>query len=137
MPTPAQPPAFSIASTDTQRVEDALALIAPKWTTWTTQTLAQQGHPMRVRDVAARLPFVSEQLVAKRLAAMHADGLVTRVAATATGRRTSSARSASRWHRCTALCRTGPWPTCRSARWPERNGSRTPRGVCIFGIRPP
>ncbi len=33
---------------------------------------------MRVRDVAARLPFVSEQFVGKRLATMHADGLVTR-----------------------------------------------------------
>ncbi|MGW9115476.1 winged helix-turn-helix transcriptional regulator [Streptomyces sp. NPDC055663] len=33
---------------------------------------------MRVRDVAARLPFVSEQFVGKRLAAMHTDGLVVR-----------------------------------------------------------
>ncbi|MGW5366742.1 winged helix-turn-helix transcriptional regulator [Streptomyces sp. NPDC004009] len=33
---------------------------------------------MRVRDVAARLPFVSEQFVGKRLAQMHDDGLVTR-----------------------------------------------------------
>ncbi|MYT17829.1 transcriptional regulator, HxlR family [Streptomyces sp. SceaMP-e96] len=79
MPTPVHPSARSIGSVDTQRVEDALALIAPKWTTWTAQTLAQQGHPMRVRNVAARLPFVGEQLVAKRLAVMHADGLVTRV----------------------------------------------------------
>lgn len=78
MPTPAQPSASSIGSVDAQRVEDALSLIAPKWTTWSAQTLAQQGRPMRVRDVAARLPFVSEQLVGKRLAQMHADGLVTR-----------------------------------------------------------
>ncbi|MEV0914223.1 winged helix-turn-helix transcriptional regulator [Streptomyces sp. NPDC049967] len=69
----------SINSVDAQRVEDALSLIAPKWTNWSAQTLAQQGRPMRVRDVAARLPFVSEQLVGKRLAQMHADGLVTRV----------------------------------------------------------
>jgi DNA-binding HxlR family transcriptional regulator len=33
---------------------------------------------MRVRDVAARLPFLNEQFVGKRLAQMHADGLVTR-----------------------------------------------------------
>ncbi|MFJ1548740.1 winged helix-turn-helix transcriptional regulator [Streptomyces sp. NPDC088246] len=78
MSTPAQPSASSIGSVDAQRVEDALSLIAPKWTTWSAQTLAQQGHPMRVRDVAARLPFVSEQLIGKRLAQMHADGLVTR-----------------------------------------------------------
>ncbi|WP_432075760.1 winged helix-turn-helix transcriptional regulator [Streptomyces wuyuanensis] len=52
--------------------------MGPKWTTWSVMTMAQESRPMRVRDVAARLPFVSEQLVGKRLAAMHADGLVTR-----------------------------------------------------------
>ncbi|MFD9427312.1 MULTISPECIES: helix-turn-helix domain-containing protein [unclassified Streptomyces] len=78
MSIPVQPPALSIGTVDAQRVEDALSLIAPRWTTWSAQTLAQQGHPMRVRDVAARLPFISEQLVGKRLATMHADGLVTR-----------------------------------------------------------
>lgn len=61
-----------------QRVEDALSLIAPKWTTWVVQTLAQQHQPMRVREIARHLPFVSEPLVGKRLAQMHADGLVTR-----------------------------------------------------------
>ncbi|NBE51643.1 winged helix-turn-helix transcriptional regulator [Streptomyces boluensis] len=79
MRTSAQPPAFSIGSVDAQRVEDALARIGPKWTAWSAMTLAaQKGRPMRVRDVAARLPFVSEQFVGKRLATMHADGLVTR-----------------------------------------------------------
>ncbi|MET9086112.1 winged helix-turn-helix transcriptional regulator [Streptomyces sp. NPDC004237] len=78
MSTPVQPSTSQIGSVDAQRVEDALSLIAPKWTTWSAQTLAQQGRPMRVRDVAARLPFVSEQFVGKRLAQMHADGLVTR-----------------------------------------------------------
>ncbi|MFF3973232.1 winged helix-turn-helix transcriptional regulator [Streptomyces rubiginosohelvolus] len=34
--------------------------------------------PTRVRDVAAQLPFVSEQFVGKRLATMHADGLLIR-----------------------------------------------------------
>ncbi|GGN51349.1 hypothetical protein GCM10012285_41370 [Streptomyces kronopolitis] len=78
MPTPAQPPTFSIGSLDAQRVEDALSLIAPKWSTWSAQTLAQQGRPMRVREVAARLPFISQQLVAQRLATMRSDGLVSR-----------------------------------------------------------
>lgn len=81
MSTPVQPATSQIGSVDAQRVEDALSLIAPKWTTWSAQTLAQQGGPMRVRDVAARLPFVSEQFVGKRLAQMHADGLVTRAGA--------------------------------------------------------
>lgn len=80
MSASSQSSAASIGSVDAQRVEDAFSLIAPKWTTWSAQTLAQQGSPMRVRDVATRLPFVSEQLVGKRLAQMHADGLVTRAA---------------------------------------------------------
>lgn len=79
MSAPPQSSAASIGSVDAQRVENALSLIAPKWTTWSAQTLAQQGSPMRVRDVAAKLPFVSEQLVGKRLAQMHADGLLTRI----------------------------------------------------------
>ncbi|MFD7070608.1 winged helix-turn-helix transcriptional regulator [Streptomyces sp. NPDC059913] len=78
MPTPAQPPAFSFESIDAQRVEDALDRIGPKWTTWSTMVLAQENRPMRVRDVSAQLPFVSEQTVSKRLATMHADGLVAR-----------------------------------------------------------
>ncbi|WP_329307115.1 winged helix-turn-helix transcriptional regulator [Streptomyces sp. NBC_01260] len=78
MPAPVQPPVFSIGSIDAQRVEDALSLIGPKWTAWSAMTLAQENRPMRVRDVAARLPFISEQFVSKRLATMHADGLVIR-----------------------------------------------------------
>ncbi|SCD72538.1 winged helix-turn-helix transcriptional regulator [Streptomyces sp. PpalLS-921] len=78
MPTAGLPPTFSIASVDAQRVEEALARIGPKWTTWTAMTLAQVNGPVRVRDVAAQLPFVSEQFVGKRLATMHADGLVVR-----------------------------------------------------------
>lgn len=78
MHTTTQPSAAPIGSYDAQRIEDALSLLAPRWTTWTAQTLAQQNTPMRVRAVAAQLPFVSEQLVGKRLAQMQADGLVTR-----------------------------------------------------------
>ncbi|MEU6172736.1 winged helix-turn-helix transcriptional regulator [Streptantibioticus parmotrematis] len=68
----------SAVPVDAQRIEDALSLLAPRWTTWTTQTLAQHNAPMRVREVASRLPFLNEQLVGKRLAQMHTDGLVIR-----------------------------------------------------------
>ncbi|MFE2498410.1 winged helix-turn-helix transcriptional regulator [Streptomyces scopuliridis] len=78
MSTTVQPSAASIGSVDSQRVEDALSLIAPKWTTWVAQTLAHEGRPMRVREVSAKLPFIGEQFLSKRLAQMHADGLVTR-----------------------------------------------------------
>ncbi|MFF9794869.1 hypothetical protein [Streptomyces bacillaris] len=64
MPTAGRPPTFSIASIDAQHVEESLARIGLKWTTWTAMTLAQVNGPMRVRDVAAQLPFVSEQFSA-------------------------------------------------------------------------
>ncbi len=78
MSAPVQLPAFSIGSVDAQRIVDALSLMEPKWTAWSAMTLAQEDRPTRVRDVAVRLPFVSEQFVGKRLATMHADGSVTR-----------------------------------------------------------
>ncbi|MGV9790998.1 winged helix-turn-helix transcriptional regulator [Streptomyces sp. NPDC003435] len=78
MSAPAQLPNVSIGPIDAQRVEDALARIGPKWTTWSAITLGKENRPMRVRDVAAQLPFVVETSVSKRLATMHADGLVTR-----------------------------------------------------------
>ncbi|MGW4290409.1 winged helix-turn-helix transcriptional regulator [Streptomyces sp. NPDC004673] len=78
MSAPAQLPNVSIGPIDAQRVEDALARIGPKWTTWSAMTLGKENRPMRVRDVAAQLPFVVETSVSKRLATMHADGLVTR-----------------------------------------------------------
>ncbi|MFI5917818.1 winged helix-turn-helix transcriptional regulator [Streptomyces anulatus] len=78
MSTSTKPPSFPIGAVDAQRVGDALSLMGPKWTAWSAMTLAQESRPMRIRDVAAQLPFVSEQLIGKRLARMHADGLVTR-----------------------------------------------------------
>ncbi|MFD6345014.1 winged helix-turn-helix transcriptional regulator [Streptomyces roseolus] len=71
-------PVFPTDSFEAHRIENALAVMGPKWTTWSVMTMAQEDRPMRVRDVAARLPFVSEQLVSKRLAAMHTDGLLVR-----------------------------------------------------------
>lgn len=88
MATPGLPPTFSIASIDAQRVEEALARIGPKWTTWTAMTLAQVRGPVRVRDVAAQLPFVSEQFVDWWSAATSGGA-----------RRTNSARSARLWPR--------------------------------------
>ncbi|MEU6664034.1 winged helix-turn-helix transcriptional regulator [Streptomyces sp. NPDC046821] len=78
MSTPVQPPVFSIGTVDAQRVDDALSLMGPKWTTWTAMTLAQGKRPMRIHDVATQLPFISEQFVGKRLSTMHTARLVTR-----------------------------------------------------------
>ncbi|WP_328912472.1 MULTISPECIES: winged helix-turn-helix transcriptional regulator [unclassified Streptomyces] len=73
-----QPGTPQISAVDAQRVENTLSLIAPKWTTWVVQTLAQQNEPMRVRDISARIPFTSQPVLSKRLAQMQTDGLVTR-----------------------------------------------------------
>ncbi|WP_435127180.1 winged helix-turn-helix transcriptional regulator [Actinacidiphila sp. bgisy144] len=78
MSTLTQPSSSQTGVDRAQRIEDALSLIAPKWTTWVVQTLAQARQPMQVREIARQLPFVSEQLVGKRLAQMHANRLVTR-----------------------------------------------------------
>ncbi|MEE4543644.1 winged helix-turn-helix transcriptional regulator [Streptomyces sp. V4-01] len=78
MSTIAQPTVTQTGAVHARRIEDALSLIAPKWTTWVVQTLAQQHQPMRVRDIGSQLPFISQPVLSKRLAQMHADGLVTR-----------------------------------------------------------
>lgn len=59
------------------RVEEALRVIAPMWTTWVVQTLAHHG-PMRVSEINAVLPFVHNTLLSKRLAEMESRGLLTR-----------------------------------------------------------
>ncbi|WP_327417138.1 winged helix-turn-helix transcriptional regulator [Streptomyces sp. NBC_01233] len=71
-------PLFPINSFDAQRIEDAFSLMGPKWITWSVMTLVQEGRPMRIRDIAAKLPFVSEQVIGLCLAAMQTGGLVTR-----------------------------------------------------------
>lgn len=78
MSSPVHPLTSALGAIDPQRLEDALGLIAPKWTTWTAQVLAGHDGPMRRRDIAARLPFVGEDSIAKRLGQMYADGLVMR-----------------------------------------------------------
>jgi DNA-binding HxlR family transcriptional regulator len=78
MSTLAQPGTSQTGAVDAQRVEHTLSLIAPKWTTWVVQTMAQRHQPMRVRDIGAELPFVSQPVLSKRLAQMHTDGLLTR-----------------------------------------------------------
>ncbi|MFE7124927.1 winged helix-turn-helix transcriptional regulator [Streptomyces sp. NPDC057617] len=78
MTNASQPGTSLTGSVDAQGVEDALTLIAPRWTAWTLQTLAQHGSPMHVSDIAAQLPFVHQNVIGKRLHEMRGDGLVTR-----------------------------------------------------------
>jgi DNA-binding HxlR family transcriptional regulator len=78
MRTFSPPGAPPITDVDAERVETALSVMGRKWTTWVAQTLAAQHEPMRVRDIASRIPAVSEHFVSRRLVQMHADGLVVR-----------------------------------------------------------
>ncbi|MFD7013974.1 winged helix-turn-helix transcriptional regulator [Streptomyces sp. NPDC059928] len=71
VPAPTQ-----IRSVNEQHVEEALRVIARKWTTPIVHILAPQRAPMRVCDIAARLPFTGN--VYTLLDRMHSDGLVTR-----------------------------------------------------------
>ncbi|WP_327175425.1 winged helix-turn-helix transcriptional regulator [Streptomyces sp. NBC_01335] len=72
------PSSDSIGAADARRVDEALSRIAPRWTTWVIQTLAQHNRPMPAREVAAALPFTTERAIGQRLPRMQAAGLVTR-----------------------------------------------------------
>lgn len=74
-------PGSQAGTLDEVRVEEALRVIAPKWTAWVVQTLAHHG-PMRVSEISAGLPFVHYTLLSKRLAEMESRGLLTRANAT-------------------------------------------------------
>ncbi|MFB8086886.1 winged helix-turn-helix transcriptional regulator [Streptomyces sp. NPDC055992] len=67
-----------VALAQAQRIEDGLSLLAPRWTVWLAQTLAQRDHPLRVGDIADRLPFISLSTISTRLSEMHTADLVTR-----------------------------------------------------------
>lgn len=76
MTDPLGPAPTEICSVDEQCVEEALRVVARKWATSVVQILAPQHAPMRVCDIAARLP--SRANAYGLLNQMHSDGLVTR-----------------------------------------------------------
>ncbi|MGG7569199.1 winged helix-turn-helix transcriptional regulator [Streptomyces sirii] len=66
-----------ISARDTARVSKAIDRLAPRWTTWTLQTVAQHGQ-MRFTKIAAALPWLSTQNTQQILRRMHANGLLDR-----------------------------------------------------------
>ncbi|WP_078971082.1 winged helix-turn-helix transcriptional regulator [Streptomyces chattanoogensis] len=71
------PPATTqLCSVNAQRVEETLRVAARRWTAPVVEILTPQRVPMRVCDIAARLPHVTN--VYRLLNQMHSDGLVTR-----------------------------------------------------------
>ncbi|MEU1819926.1 helix-turn-helix domain-containing protein [Streptomyces roseifaciens] len=64
---------------DLQRVEESLAMIAPRWSVWTLQTLQQAGR-LRYHEVREKLPWLKDPAVSQRLAALADHGLIDRTA---------------------------------------------------------
>lgn len=64
---------------DLKRVEESLAMIAPRWSVWTLQTLQQDGR-LRYHEVRQKLPWLKDPAISQRLAALADHGLIDRTA---------------------------------------------------------
>ncbi|MFE0256893.1 winged helix-turn-helix transcriptional regulator [Streptomyces sp. NPDC059010] len=61
----------------TALVDQAVARLSPRWTTWTLQTIRQHG-PMRLADINSALPWVGVHAMAQIARRMQASGLLDR-----------------------------------------------------------
>lgn len=88
----------------TELVDQAVARLSPRWTTWTLQTIQQRG-PMRLADINSALPWVGVHAMAQIVRRMQTSGLLDRPQfgvydLTPLGRDTQHVHSAlSAWHR--------------------------------------
>ncbi|MFE7576308.1 winged helix-turn-helix transcriptional regulator [Streptomyces sp. NPDC057521] len=67
-----------LALPQAQQIENSLSHLAPRWTVWVSQTLAQHDRPLRVGEIAEQLPFISLTSICARLPEMHAADLISR-----------------------------------------------------------
>ncbi|MGY4954826.1 winged helix-turn-helix transcriptional regulator [Streptomyces nigrescens] len=101
-------PDHRISAHDATLVSKAIDRLAPRWTTWTLQTLAQHGQ-MRFTKIAAALPWLSTQNTQQILRRMHANGLLDRPGhgvyeVSPWGRNAHSVhRTLASWHRTRAV----------------------------------
>ncbi|MFJ4532650.1 winged helix-turn-helix transcriptional regulator [Streptomyces nigrescens] len=65
------------AKDPTQDVRHAIGRLAPRWTTWTLQTIQQHGQ-MRFTEIASALPWIGTQNTQWVLRRMLTDGLLDR-----------------------------------------------------------
>lgn len=70
-------PDHRISAHDAALVSKAIDRLAPRWTTWTLQTIAQHGQ-IRFAKIAAALPWLSTQNTQQILRRMHTNGLLDR-----------------------------------------------------------
>ena len=88
----------------TELVDQAVARLSPRWTTWTLQTIQHHG-PMRLADINSALPWVGVHAMAQIVRRMQTSGLLERPQVgvydlTPLGRDTQSVhRALSAWHR--------------------------------------
>lgn len=61
----------------TEFITQAICRLAPRWTTWTLQTVQQHG-PMRLGDINSALPWVGVQAMARVVRRLEASGLLER-----------------------------------------------------------
>lgn len=92
------------AKDPTQDVRHAIGRLAPRWTTWTLQTIQQHGQ-MRFTEFASALPWIGTQNTQWVLRRMLTDGLLDRpqlglYEVTPLGRHAHNAhRALASWHR--------------------------------------
>ncbi|WP_405523516.1 winged helix-turn-helix transcriptional regulator [Streptomyces canus] len=88
----------------TELVDQAVARLSPRWTTWTLQTIQHHG-PMRLTEINSALPWVGVHAMAQIVRRMQTSGLLERPQfgvydLTPLGRDTQSVhRALSTWHR--------------------------------------
>ncbi|MFI2263737.1 winged helix-turn-helix transcriptional regulator [Streptomyces tubercidicus] len=97
-------PDHRISAHDAALVSKAVDRLAPRWTTWTLQTIAQHSQ-MRFAKIAAALPWISTQNTQQILRRMHTNGLLDRpeygvYEVSPSGRNAHSVhRTLASWHR--------------------------------------
>ncbi|MEV4225542.1 winged helix-turn-helix transcriptional regulator [Streptomyces bobili] len=95
----------------TKLVDQAVARLSPRWTTWTLQTIQQQG-PIRLTDINSALPWVGVHAMAQIVRRMQASNLLDRPQVgvydlTPVGRDTQHVHCVlSAWHRTHLTDRT-------------------------------
>ncbi|MCI3270621.1 winged helix-turn-helix transcriptional regulator [Streptomyces cylindrosporus] len=88
----------------TELVDQAVARLSPRWTTWTLQTMQQHG-PMRLTELNSALPWVGVHAMAQIVRRMQTSNLLDRPQfgvydLTPLGRHTNDVhRALSAWHR--------------------------------------
>ncbi|GGU68529.1 MULTISPECIES: hypothetical protein [Streptomyces] len=93
-----------VSAHDAALVSKAIGRLAPRWTTWTLQTIAQHGQT-RLTKIAAALPWLSTQNTQQILRRMHTNGLLDQpdyglYEVSPSGRNAHSVhRTLASWHR--------------------------------------